>query len=306
MAYTPGDNWIICDLSGKKVLMSQSRKTWDGLRVAKEFWYPRNPQDFLKAIPDHMAVIDGRPRPADRFVVRQFGWGAFCLTSPGGINYTVSIDDAGTLLVTQATWGDPQPAFYIGHYSIRVDDGGTLLIDDTTVVRSVSSWRLYSVNGIGFDITIDSGMILVSLVSVPTFMAGVTPRDGVFSLISPSGISYVIYIDDSPALLVVPGSWGPTSAEFYLGDYTLSVDDAGTIIVNDSSSKYIPTYRIVSPGGVEYMLSVDPSSGAIMINREGHWWDIPSLVYDKVQSPYLKPPVPATITEDGQEVWVAE
>lgn len=68
MPYVPGDNWIICDISGRKVLMSQSKKTWDGLRVHPDYWYPRHPQLDVKAVPDDQKVVDGRGRTEDYFL----------------------------------------------------------------------------------------------------------------------------------------------------------------------------------------------------------------------------------------------
>ena len=65
MSYTPGDNWCICDISGKKVLQSQTRKTWDGYRVHPDFWYPKHPQLSLRGIPERSTVRDGRPRQAE-------------------------------------------------------------------------------------------------------------------------------------------------------------------------------------------------------------------------------------------------
>ena len=68
MSYKPGDNWIICDISGRKVLMSKSKKTWDGLRVHPDYWYPRHPQLDVKSRLDSQVVVDGRGRPADQYV----------------------------------------------------------------------------------------------------------------------------------------------------------------------------------------------------------------------------------------------
>jgi hypothetical protein len=68
MTYKPGDNWIICDLSGRKVLMSKSRKTWDGLRVHPDYWYPRHPQLDVRGRTDKQNVVDGRGRPVDHFL----------------------------------------------------------------------------------------------------------------------------------------------------------------------------------------------------------------------------------------------
>jgi hypothetical protein len=307
MPYIPGENWAICDLSGRKVLMSQTRKTWDGLRVWAPLYYPKHPQLSLRGIPERRTVYDGRPRPVDIFAApASYGWGSFCLISPNGTSYVAAIEDDGAMVIRQGTWGTPQHVFYIDHYAFTVDNDGALLVTDVAVNKGPASWRMNSVNKIGFNITVDTDLaVLASLVTVPTFMAGVTPRDGVFSLVSSGGISYVLYIVEDGALIAVPGSWGPASTNFYLGQYTLTVEDDGAVLARPSGELHQPMYRIVSPGGIEYMLWAD-DDGAIKVGREGHWWDVPSLVYDKVQSSYLKTPVPYTITENGQDVWVAE
>jgi hypothetical protein len=161
MTYSPGDNWIICDLSGKKVLMSQSRKTWDGLRVHPDFWSPKHPQLDLKGIPDHMAVVDGRSRPAIVYTTVQYGWGSFCLTSPNGTNYVVWIDDEGAVFVTEDTWGTPRNVFYIGQYGVTVDNDGALHVADYHVIKNITPWKLYSVAGTGFNVSIDTDLAML-------------------------------------------------------------------------------------------------------------------------------------------------
>ena len=41
--------------------------TWDGLRVHKDFWEPRHPQDFVRSRPDDQSVRDARPEGEDQF-----------------------------------------------------------------------------------------------------------------------------------------------------------------------------------------------------------------------------------------------
>ena len=161
MTHVPGDNWIICDLSGKKVLMSQSRKTWDGLRVHPAFWYPRHPQLDLRAIPDHMAVIDGRSRQVDIFAIVPYGIGSFCLVSPDGTDYVVWVDDDGAVVVTEGLWGTPRPIFHIGQYDITVDNDGALHVVNGDIVRNVTPWKLYSVAGVGYNISIDTDLAML-------------------------------------------------------------------------------------------------------------------------------------------------
>ncbi len=65
--YIPGDHWVICDLSGFKVRSSDTVKQWNGLRVKREFYEPRNPQDFVRGRRDVQTVPDPRPEVPDVF-----------------------------------------------------------------------------------------------------------------------------------------------------------------------------------------------------------------------------------------------
>jgi hypothetical protein len=71
--YIPGDPWCICDLCGFRYRMSQTLKTWDGLRVCRADWYPKHPQLDVRGVKDVQAVIDGRSEPADVFI-GESGW----------------------------------------------------------------------------------------------------------------------------------------------------------------------------------------------------------------------------------------
>lgn len=154
MPYTPGDNWTICDLTGKKVLMSQTRKTWDGLRVWDRVWYPKHPQLSIKAIPDRMAVPDARSRPADTYYTLTFAWGAFCLISPNGTYYTFAVDDDGALLPYTEKWGMPQPSLVIAGHVFTVDDDGALHVRDQKVIRPDPPWSMISPDGTEFELTV--------------------------------------------------------------------------------------------------------------------------------------------------------
>ena len=57
----PGDYLVVCDRSGFVVPRSQARLTWDGLLVWEPFWLPRQPQDFVRAVPDDRTVPIMRP-----------------------------------------------------------------------------------------------------------------------------------------------------------------------------------------------------------------------------------------------------
>ena len=66
--YKKGDWNAICDSCGRKFKASQLRRRWDGLRVCKDDWEPRHPQDFLRGKPDKPSVPWSRPEQADTFV----------------------------------------------------------------------------------------------------------------------------------------------------------------------------------------------------------------------------------------------
>jgi hypothetical protein len=58
--YKPGDYLISCDLTGRKVLASTSKKDYRGNIVSPVAYLKRNPQDFVRAI------NDGKPVPVVR------------------------------------------------------------------------------------------------------------------------------------------------------------------------------------------------------------------------------------------------
>ena len=66
--YIAGDPWCICDRTGFKVRMSDTRKEWNGLRVWKKAWEPRHPQDLVRSVPDRQVVKDARPEQTDYFL----------------------------------------------------------------------------------------------------------------------------------------------------------------------------------------------------------------------------------------------
>lgn len=59
--YKHGDYNVICDRSGFKCKASETRKEWNGLRVRKDFWEPRHPQDKIRGRVDKQSVADPRP-----------------------------------------------------------------------------------------------------------------------------------------------------------------------------------------------------------------------------------------------------
>jgi hypothetical protein len=168
MTFHPGDNWCICDLTGKKVLMSQTRKTWDGLRVWEKVWYPKHPQLFVRAIKEHIGVRDGRPRPADVTYELPYGYGSFCLRSPDGTLYVVYVEEDGALFVREGSVGTPLDIFYLNRYGFTVDNDGALHVADVGSVMGPPRW-LMGAHAAGTDATIyeiqvDSGDLAVYVV----------------------------------------------------------------------------------------------------------------------------------------------
>lgn len=160
MPFAPGDNLCICDLSGKKVLMSETVKTWDGLRVWKPLWYPKHPQLFVRAIPDRMAVPDGRARPADIFAVLPYGYGTFCLASPDGTLWTFYVTDDGALLPANVEYGNPTRYLYTGGYRLFVDNDGALHVEAVSGPTS-QFWKMRSAGGFVFDLVPDTDLALI-------------------------------------------------------------------------------------------------------------------------------------------------
>lgn len=68
--FVSGDWYIICDYSGFKIKRSEARLTWDGYLVRKDFWEPRQPQDFVRGRRDKIAAPPSQTRgeATDTFV----------------------------------------------------------------------------------------------------------------------------------------------------------------------------------------------------------------------------------------------
>jgi hypothetical protein len=62
-----GDWNVIADCCGRKRKGSELRKQWNDLWVCPEHWEPRQPQDFVKAEPEHPTPPFVR-HPADVYI----------------------------------------------------------------------------------------------------------------------------------------------------------------------------------------------------------------------------------------------
>jgi hypothetical protein len=67
-SYIRGDFLRVCDLSGTVVRASDTVKLWNGLIVRSDWHEARNPQDFVRGVPDNQRVPEPRPEKADVFL----------------------------------------------------------------------------------------------------------------------------------------------------------------------------------------------------------------------------------------------
>lgn len=58
----------ICDASGFKVPLSNLVRQWDGALVDRRFVDRRNPQDFVRGVPDRQDLPYSRPESPDVFI----------------------------------------------------------------------------------------------------------------------------------------------------------------------------------------------------------------------------------------------
>ena len=63
-----GDYNSICDVCGRKFKFSRLRQKWDNTWACEQDWEPRQPQDYLRGIPDNMSVPLSRPDPPALFL----------------------------------------------------------------------------------------------------------------------------------------------------------------------------------------------------------------------------------------------
>ena len=66
--YDNGD-WIAdCDVCGRKYKASALTERWDGLMCCADDWEIRQPQDFVRGVPDTQIAPWLRPEPANSFI----------------------------------------------------------------------------------------------------------------------------------------------------------------------------------------------------------------------------------------------
>jgi len=86
LSYTPrydNGDWIAdCDVCGRKYKASALSQRWDGLMCCDDDWEIRQPQDFVRGVPDTQIAPWLRPEPPDYFI-------PIALTAPTA-NFNVS------------------------------------------------------------------------------------------------------------------------------------------------------------------------------------------------------------------------
>jgi hypothetical protein len=66
--YDKGDWIALCDVCGRKYKASNLKKRWDGLMCCDDDWEIRQPQDFVRGIPDTQIAPWLRSEPSNSFV----------------------------------------------------------------------------------------------------------------------------------------------------------------------------------------------------------------------------------------------
>lgn len=64
----PGNWTVVDDRTGFRLLNTQMQFEWNGLLVWDKVWEQRQPQDYLRGIPDNMSVPYSRPMQQPQFL----------------------------------------------------------------------------------------------------------------------------------------------------------------------------------------------------------------------------------------------
>lgn len=95
---------VICDICGMKFHSGSLRERWDGLMCCKEDWNIRQPQDFVRGIPDPQSIPWSRPDVPPPFTQNPVSlaivdfYGAFMVTFTNDIivSYSNTAQPIGT------------------------------------------------------------------------------------------------------------------------------------------------------------------------------------------------------------------
>lgn len=67
-----GDWNAVCYFDGFKYKASELRRHWQGFYVCQRCWEERQPQDFVRSLPDKQTPPWVQPRPASVFAISDF------------------------------------------------------------------------------------------------------------------------------------------------------------------------------------------------------------------------------------------
>lgn len=116
----PGDWNAMCSRCGGKFKASMLRKHWQGMWRCPKCWEPRQPQDFVRAIPDVQTPPWVQPWPTVSYVLQSFpvsvsgaytvsgGSGAVIITIQPGVVVSVLTIDSGPSTIIINNYGTVQ------------------------------------------------------------------------------------------------------------------------------------------------------------------------------------------------------
>jgi hypothetical protein len=110
-----------------------------------------------------MAVRDGRPRQADIFAHLPYGYGAFCLVSPNGTEWTFWVDEDGALIAANVLYGNPVPHIDMCSWRFTVDNDGALHLTQLFGIMTPQPWRLVSPGDVAYYLTVEAdGAVIIA------------------------------------------------------------------------------------------------------------------------------------------------
>lgn len=89
--YDKGDWIAMCDVCGRKYKASVLKKRWDGLMCCEDDWEIRQPQDFVRGIPDTQIAPWLRSEPSNSFIPIHFTPPAVLIQVAGTATLSIAI-----------------------------------------------------------------------------------------------------------------------------------------------------------------------------------------------------------------------
>lgn len=137
--FRSGDYKAICDRCAFQFKASELQEEWDGLKVCRQCWDPKHPQEMIHPIADQNKLPWTRPEDPDVFVT--FGKTGNFTVLAGASSATITdsnITSSSRLLVTGSVPTDPK-----GILGIITPSSGTAAI--TMIVPPLNDWTIYYV-----------------------------------------------------------------------------------------------------------------------------------------------------------------